>query len=382
MSIISNNTLYERAFAAVQAQRGSRLGAPPWAGRKIVIYGAGGFGQALAKVLLQKGASVLGFLDQKGNGQEAVPGLRAFRLDSPEAKTWLAEKPVAIIGVFNCLVSFREVKEALTVKGFSTVLTPMEIYPHLREELGWRYWLGRSQDYTEAVAPLKQVFELWADEESKRLFLETILFRLESDLTALSVTSGADNQYADATVGRWKEPLRIVDGGAYVGDSIQGLAAHKYTFDSIYAFEPDAANFKQLKANASTFAGGAKASLWPCGLWSSSCSLRFAGGSGAASGLSDAGAVHVPVVALDDVLIHQPVNFIKLDVEGAEPEALQGARGIIARDLPVLAVCLYHYPHHLWSIPLWVESLKLGYRLYFRAHHYNSFEIVLYAVPK
>jgi FkbM family methyltransferase len=377
-----SSTLYERAFTAVQAQRDKRLGAPPWAGRKIVIYGAGGFGRALAGKLLEQGAAVLGFLDQKGDGQEAAPGLRAFRLASSEAKAWLAEKPVAIIGVYNCLVPFREIKEALTSAGFSTVLTPMEIYPHLCEELGWRYWLGTSRDYAESMAPLQQTFELWTDEESKRLFLETLLFRLEADLTSLSVTSDPDNQYADASLPRWKEPLRMIDGGAFLGDTIRCLAAHKYAFDSIYAFEPDAANFKQLRASAAAIAGGAKISLWPCGLWSSSCSLGFAEGSGGASKLSETGTSHVPVVALDDVLIHQPVNLIKLDVEGAEPEALQGARGIIARDRPALAVCLYHQPHHLWSIPLWVESLKLGYRMYYRAHQQNSFDTVLYAVPK
>ncbi len=380
--MMSISALYERAFTAVQAQRDSRLGAPPWAGRKIVIYGAGGFGRDLAGALLRKGASTLGFLDQKGNGQEAVSGLRAFRPDSAEARSWLAEKPVVIIGVFNFAVSLREIKEMLTKMGFSTVLTPMEVYPYLREELGWRYWLGTSRDYAEAVEPLKQVFDLWADEESKRLFLETLLFRLESDLSLPSAISRGDSQYADATVPRWREPLRMVDGGAYLGDAIRCLSAHKYAFDSIFAFEPDGGNFKQLRAGMEAIAGEAKVSLWPCGLWSSSCRLGFSEGGGASSKLSESGTSLVPVVALDDVLVHQPVNLIKLDIEGAEPEALLGARGVIARDRPGLTVCLYHYPHHLWSIPLWVESLQLGFRLYYRAHQQNSFDTVLYAIPK
>jgi FkbM family methyltransferase len=379
---MNSSTLYERAFTAAQAQRDSRLGAPPWVGRKIIIYGAGNFGQDLAKALLGQGASVLGFLDQKGNGQQAVRGLRVFHPDSSEALAWLEEKPVAIIGVFNFAVSFREIKEVLTTRGFLEVLTPMQVYPDLREELGWRFWLGTSRDYAEAVGPIKQAFGLWADEESKRLFLETLLFRLESDLTLLSVTSSADNQYADATVPRWKEPLRMVDGGAYVGDSIQSLAAHKYEFDSIYAFEPDAANFKQLRAGIADIGDRTKISLWPCGLWSSSGRLTFAEGVGSGSKLSETGKSIVPVVALDDVLIHQTVNLVKLDIEGAESKALVGARGVIARDRPGLAVCLYHHPHHLWSIPLWVQSLKLGYQMYCRVYRQNGFETVLYAIPK
>jgi FkbM family methyltransferase len=379
---MSSSAFYERAFTAVQAQRDSRLGAPPWVGRKVVIYGAGCFGRDLARALLQRGAPVLGFLDQKGNGQEAVPGLRVFGPDSAEARIWLAEKPVVIIAVFNFAAPLREIKAALTARGLATVLTPMEIYPHVSEELGWRFWLGTRRDYTEAVAPLKQAFGLWADEESKRLFLETLLFRLDSDLTLLNVTPGANTQYADATVPRWQEPLRMVDGGAYVGEAVQCLAAHKYAFDSIYAFEPDAANFKQLRAGVPAIAGAAKISLWPCGLWSSSCRLTFSEGGGSASRLSQTGKSIVPVVALDDVLIHQPVNLIKLDIEGAEPEALLGARETITRDRPALAVCLYHYPHHLWSIPLWLESLQLDYRMYCRVYQQNGFETVLYAIPQ
>jgi hypothetical protein len=59
---------------------------------------------------------------------------------------------------------------------------------------------------------------------------------------------------------------------------------------------------------------------------------------------------------------------------------LQGARRLIEKYRPGLAVCLYHYPHHLWTIPLWVADLNLGYRFYCRVHAQSGFETVLYAI--
>ena len=380
---MNNDELKRRAEMALANFVNRKPKVPPWENRKIVIYGAGSFGRDLAKALLrQRNIDILGFLDQKGTGQTVCHDLRAYNLEASMAKKWLAEKPIVMIGVFNFSASLREIKETLLVLGFSPVLTPMEFYADLHEELGWRYWLARGQDYTEAAEPLRKVFELWADEESKRLFLETLLFRLDANLASLSTISSAESQYADATVPRWKEPLRMVDGGAYLGDAIRCVDSQGYTFDSIYSFEPDEGNFKQLRAGLASIVGSAKMSLWPCGLWSSSGQLRFSQGGGAASKLSETGTSQVPVVALDDVLFHQQINLIKLDIEGAELEALSGARRMIEKDRPGLAVCLYHYPDHLWSIPLWVESLQFGYRMYYRAHQQNSFDTILYAIPK
>jgi hypothetical protein len=109
--------------------------------------------------------------------------------------------------------------------------------------------------------------------------------------------------------------------------------------------------------------------------------LNFSEGDGTSSKLSASGLSLVPVVALDDILHGQPINLIKLDIEGAEPEALRGARRLIEKYRPGLAVCLYHHPHHLWAIPLWIKELNLNYHLYCRTHAQNTFETVLYAIP-
>jgi FkbM family methyltransferase len=373
------HTRVRKALAAFVARPGAE---PAWSGNATVIYGAGGFGRDLAKALRQQNVAVLGFLDQKGVGQPVLGELKAYSPTSAQAKLWLAEKPVAVIGTHNASVSTAEIAGVLTEIGFAKVVTPMELYLHLRQELGWRYWLGTKEDYADAASEIDRATALWADAESERLFLETLLFRLEFDVDAITTISGVSFQYADPSVPRWKEPIRMVDGGAYTGDSLHNLLQHSYQFGAIHAFEPDLENFAKLRDSVSAFPRGTEISLWPCGISSKTCRLSFSEGSGTSSKFSDGGTAHVPVVALDDVLHGQRVNLIKLDIEGAEFDALEGARRLIAESRPGLAICLYHYPHHLWSIPLWVAGLNLGYRLYCRAHGHNTFETVLYAIPE
>jgi hypothetical protein len=51
-------------------------------------------------------------------------------------------------------------------------------------------------------------------------------------------------------------------------------------------------------------------------------------------------------------------TFIKLDVEGAEPEALIGGRQTITSHRPTLAVSAYHQPDHLWSLIHAIDALE------------------------
>lgn len=88
-------------------------------------------------------------------------------------------------------------------------------------------------------------------------------------------------------------------------------------------------------------------------------------------------------ITLDDYVSQASltrVDFVKMDIEGAEPDALVGARGIIAQHRPRLAVSAYHRAEHLWEIPRLILAAHPGYRLFFGHHMPVKWESVFYAV--
>ena len=86
---------------------------------------------------------------------------------------------------------------------------------------------------------------------------------------------------------------------------------------------------------------------------------------------------------LSDFLATTSVNYIKMDIEGAEYEALLGLESVIKRDCPHLAISVYHKPDDMWKIGLWLNS-KFGkqYTFYLRVYNFQTFDTLLYAIPR
>ena len=76
------------------------------------------------------------------------------------------------------------------------------------------------------------------------------------------------------------------------------------------------------------------------------------------------------------------VDVIKLDVEGAEMQALEGAAATLAHRRPRLAISVYHRPEDLFSIPLFLKDLLPDSRFYLGHHTACALETVLYVLPQ
>jgi len=193
----------------------------------------------------------------------------------------------------------------------------------------------------------------------------------------LPLASPAD-QYTPADLPRWKSPMRLIDCGAYNGDTVAILSQSGYSFDAIVAFEPDPANFIRL---AERVRAHGPAFCFPCGVSDSIGQVRFQSGDGMGSRESEDGNVTIQCVSIDEALGGFKPTHIKMDIEGAEIDALRGARRTIEGSRPSLAIATYHQPDHMWEIPRLIDSWNLGYRFEIRGHAYNSYETDLYAYP-
>jgi FkbM family methyltransferase len=188
------------------------------------------------------------------------------------------------------------------------------------------------------------------------------------------------HQYFPNDIPAWSSPIRFIDCGAYDGDTLRNALNLGIKFENIALFEPDHSNFNSLIQFISK-RWDTPACCWPCGVYSSTDHMHFALKGGEGGKLHAASNNIIQVVALDDVLYGFRPNLIKMDIEGAEIEALLGAKRQIIENKPGLAISVYHHPRHLWQIPLMVKTWNLDYRFYLRMHGHNGFETVMYAIP-
>ncbi len=176
-----------------------------------------------------------------------------------------------------------------------------------------------------------------------------------------------------------KDEVFIDAGCCDLGSSLTLKKYHK-SIKKIYAFEPDAACYKRClekKRRTNLY----EAEIFPYATWSERTTLHFNATGGGSSNVCACGETAIPAVTIDDTVdLSDKVTFIKMDVEGAELESLKGAKKIIQRDRPKLAICIYHKPEDMTEIPLYIKGLVPEYKLYVRHHSNGSGETVLYAV--
>ena len=121
--------------------------------------------------------------------------------------------------------------------------------------------------------------------------------------------------------------------------------------------------------------------LYQLGVWSKKEMLYFSAAGTCSSHISEKKSDYViETTSLDEIVFDKRPTYIKIDIEGAEQEALKGCRKIIHTYKPKLAVCIYHKPEDLYEIPIMIKEMNPEYKLYVRQYANAWFDTVLYAV--
>ena len=90
------------------------------------------------------------------------------------------------------------------------------------------------------------------------------------------------------------------------------------------------------------------------------------------------GVEEIETVALDDVLAGKRIPFIKMDIEGAEYEALLGARKLIMENRPRMAISVYHKYEDFVTLADLVLKMHPDYKISFRHYGLDELETVMY----
>ena len=344
-------------------------------GKVVWIFGAGQFGRDLCVALQSEGHCVAGFVESKPSAK-LVMGLPLINWED-----WSTRHSAAplCIGIFNRGMPIDVLESLARQNGARDIYLPWDLYQSFEHLLGWRFWLSKPELILSHLNELAKAIDCLSDDSSKRCLLDIAAFRLGLN-TSYGSFHHTENQYFNPlTLNSFQgKHISFVDGGAYNGDTYLELCS-LIDVNEAYLFEPDAVNFAELVSN--TVKVERRVQCLPLGLSDRYDILGFNAGNGEGASITEDGKTHIAVTALDTLLPGHLVDFIKLDVEGAELQALQGAKQLIARSRPVMTISLYHRPQDLWELPLTLTTMCEDYRFYIRQHFANSFDSVLYAVP-
>ena len=339
---------------------------------KIAIYGAGTFGQIFSKCL----DDVDFFIDDYAK-EKYINNIPIIKIDQIPKDTTIYISPLQYSS---------QIEQNLKNNSFTNIINftkSIKTIPNILEEISKTnyLWLTPTSKNINKKA-IAKVMDLLKDKKSKDI-LESIVKLRETNNTKYYINP-SDTEYfpKDIPILKNLKQVNFIDCGAYTGDTIEELLKQNINIGYTISFEPDNKNLITLNKTLSRLKLG-DSIVYPAGVYSTNTILNFANnGIDSSASISDNSSIQIPVVSLDTILLNSNPNFIKMDIEGAEKEALIGAKNIIQKYKPNLAICLYHKEEDLWELPLFINEIESSYEMYIRVHEDLCLSTVLYCISK
>jgi FkbM family methyltransferase len=350
---------------------------------RVVLYGCGTLGKRAVDLLREIDVNPLAFCDSDpARWGTNVSGLPV--LSPADAAEQFAINAVFFVTIWNDLHWYRDTLTKLTSLGCTSVSSYAPIF--------WRFG-NRFMELRLLNEPahrlyhhLDQVLEaenLWADTESLTSYRSNIVWRAKGDPSYLPYPA-PQNTYFPPDIFKAIPEEVFIDCGAFDGHTIRLMhSLVGSNFKAIHSIEADSISMQKLCAYVSTLPAetAKKIHILDCAVGAERSILRFSMNGNPTSKVDSVGT-EVQCIPLDELFAEEPVTLIKMDIEGAEYDALLGARKIIERDHPVLAICVYHTQSDIWRIPLLVRSIDPNYTFFLRSYYGDGLQAVLYAIPQ
>lgn len=348
----------------------------------IVLFGAGGVGRKTLAGLRKAGIEPIAFADNDARlWNTRVGGVEV--LSPEEAARRHGDQATFVITIWRGEATDRMAQRESQLRslGCRYVATFQPLFWKHPEAFLPHYAVDLPHKVHQQAHDVRKAGHLWSDDASRSEYLAQLRWRLLGEFDAL-YSPPRHTMYFPLDLCPLTDHESFVDCGAYDGDSIRSFLDQSHnSFHSIYSFEPDPANFSKLVKEVALRPERESIRLQRAAVGAQTGTVTFSADGNEASYVGN-GSMVVDCVALDEALSAAQPTYIKMDIEGAELDALQGACGIIQRYSPVLAVCSYHRQDHPWKIPLLIHSINPNYSFFLRPYLVEGWDLVCYAIPK
>jgi len=224
----------------------------------------------------------------------------------------------------------------------------------------------RSHCLKHHIDDISAMYHAMSDYRSRLTLLGLLEYWLDFDIAKYNRFQERHfDSYYDLDLISCNQDEVFVDAGAYDGSTVLSYIANfgKENYRRIYCYDINRNNIELIKRN---LRGLRNVDIRLKGLAEKNGDLYVNDDiPNESTKLQTTGGNMVPVVALDDD-IAESITFLKIDIEGGEYQALQGAKKHIAQGRPKMALSVYHNNDDLWRIFKYVNELCDNYSYYFR----------------
>jgi FkbM family methyltransferase len=351
-------------------------------GESIVLFGAGVVGRIALEGLRRAGLEPKAFADNnpqlRNTTVDGVPVLPAA-----DAVRKFDRDCAFVVTIYNG----RTVREQLRSLGCSTAI-PFDclflkysdlFIPHMSLDLPDEIFLQ--------AGLVEKAFDLWADEPSRVEYVAQLKYRTTLDSRWTREYDLAEDTYFPKGLAHLTHDEVFVDCGAFDGDSLhEFLQRSGGNFQRALAIEPDRGTFLRLREflHSLPLETQEKVRAFNVALGRTRQTVSFqATGTVYSRVAAGSGSEQVACETLDSLLEGYQRPYIKMDIEGAELEALAGAARTLAAGSATLAICNHHTQDDLWKVPLAIDELSGGrYKLYLRRNAEDCWENMCHAIPQ
>ena len=352
-------------------------------GTSLVLFGAGGLGKKTLKGLRTVGIEPRVFADNNSElWGKYVDGILV--LTPEEAAQKFGQQATFVITIWKsgATDTMAERKKQLLDLNCVNIVSFGSLFWKYPEIFLPHYAFDLPHKVYQQADDVRVVFELWEDESSRREYMAQLRWRMLLDFDCLPSPVAHEIYFPHDLVTLLQNEV-FIDCGAYDGDSIRSFQKQGSLFAKLISFEPDEANFQKLQNYISSVPQDRNKNivLYKAAVGAQKGKVFFEA-TGTEASKVGSGSKEVDCVTLDETLYEYNPTYIKMDIEGSEPNALIGARNIIEQYTPMLAICAYHRQDHLWQVPLLIYNMSDKYCFFLRPHLLEVWDLVCYAVPK